>query len=394
MSRGGSVYQRSSDGRWVGKYIPPKNPLTGKPSKPKYVYSSLPGRKGQQDARRKLNKLIDKIEAGDLSDIYRVTVAGWMEKYLEVYCQEIEQTTRDGYENYIHKHIIPNMGDLLLRDLRPIHIQAFYNHERTVPRMRKNKKGEMVPVMKNGKPAIGYSETTILQIHRILSRAFSKAVADGMMPQNPCSGVDAPSPEEYEPVIYNEHQFEALTEKLEGHPMEAMILIAGMCGLRRGELLGLRWEDIDFDDGVLSITKNMVATSKGIQIKDPKSKKSTRTMAVPSVIMPMLKRLRGIGRIFTKPDGTSYSPSSVSKAFKAFLVKNDLPVIRLHDLRHFNCTMMLRHGVSEREAMERSGHSNSTMIKKYQHVLKEMDRASADKLNRVLQKKKPDKVSK
>ena len=116
-------------------------------------------------------------------------------------------------------------------------------------------------------------------------------------------------------------------------------------------------------------------------------------MSIPGVIMPMLKRLRGIGKIFTKPDGTDYSPSSVSQAFKRFLISNGLPVIRLHDLRHFNCTMMLRYGVSEREAMERSGHANGSMIKKYQHVLKEMDRASADKLNRVLQKKKPGKVS-
>lgn len=388
MMSSGSIYQRSSDKRWVGKYTPPKDPLTGKPSKPRHVYSSLPGRKGKQEVRRKLDALIEKIEAGDLSDVYKLTVAGWMIKYLKVYCQDIEQTTRDGYESYIYGHIIPAMGELLLRDLKPIHIQAFYNHERTVPRMRRNKNGETVPVMRDGKPAVGYSEKTILQIHRILNRAFSKAVGDGMMPRNPCEGVDAPSPEDYKPVIYNEEQFETLLGKLEGHPMEAMILIAGMCGLRRGELLALRWEDIDFDERILKVTRNTVATSKGIQTKKPKTKKSVREMAVPSVIMPMLKRLRGIGKIFTKPDGTDYNPSSVSKAFKEFLLKNDLLKIRLHDLRHFNCTMMLRHGVSEREAMERIGHSNSTMIKKYQHVLKEMDKANADKLNNVLRKKK------
>jgi len=385
MSKG-SVYQRGSDGRWVGKFTPPKNPLTGKPSEPIYVYSSRPGRKGKQEARRKLNAAIDRIDAGDLSDVYKVTVAGWMKTYLKVYCKEIEQSTRDGYENYIHGHIIPQMGDLLLRDLRPIHVQAFYNHEREAPRMRKRKDGKIVPVMKGGKPAIGYSEKTLLQIHRILSRAFSKAVGDGMMKQNPCAGVDAPSPEEYEPTIYNEEQFEMLLEKLEGHPMEAMILIAGMCGLRRGELLALQWEDIDFERGTLAVTRNTVATSKGIQIKRPKTKKSARVIAVPSVIIPMLKRLRGIGRIYTKPDGTPYSPSSVSKTFKLFLERNNLPKIRLHDLRHFNATMMLRHGVSEREAMERMGHANATMIKKYQHVLKEMDRANADKLNTILKK--------
>ena len=82
-----------------------------------------------------------------------------------------------------------------------------------------------------------------------------------------------------------------------------------------------------------------------------------------------------------------YHPGSVSCAFSEFLEKNNLPHIRLHDMRHFNGTMMLKHGVSEREAMERTGHSTATMLKKYQHILKEMDVKSADKLNNVLNKK-------
>ncbi len=366
MSTRGSIYFRESDKRWVGQLQMPKDPLTGKKQKPKYVYSSLPGRKGRQEVERKLQELIDKVDAGNLSDVYKIKVKGWLDKFLKVYCKENAQTTIEGYERYIKNHINPEIGDLYLHELKPIHIQNFYNKER-------EKK---------------FSEATILQEHRILHRAFEKAVADGLMSKNPCDGVDAPSPDEYEPTIYTEEEFMLLLDKLKGHRMEAIILLAGMCGLRRGELLALTWEDIDLKKGIIRITKNTVPTTKeGIITKSPKTKKSIREIAIPSIIIPELKRLRGIGKIYTRLDGKDYNPGSVSRAFKDFLEKNGLRHIRLHDLRHFNATMMLKNDISDKEAMERLGHSNQTMLHRYQHMLEEMDRESADKLNNVLKKK-------
>lgn len=363
----GSIYQRESDGRWVGKLPLPPDPLTGEKPNPKYVYSSLPGRKGEQEVKRKLNDLIEKIESGDMSDIYKINVEGWFEKYFKVYCNHLELTTLEGYKRYVKNHINPILGKVKLCDIKPIQIQNFYNKER----------------------ALGFSEKTILQEHRILHRAFKKAIADGMLKRNPCDSVDAPSPEDYEPTIYTEEQFITLLDKLQGHRMEALILIAGMCGLRRGELLGLRWEDIDLENRILHVRKNLVPTStEGAIEKDPKTKKSSRTISIPSSIVPILKSLRGIGRLYPKLDGSDYNPGSVSREFKKFLDDNDLPHIRLHDLRHFNGTMMLRHGVTEREASSRLGHSNLLQTKKYQHVLKDMDKHSADKLNKVMKKRK------
>jgi integrase len=380
MSTRGSIYFRESDKRWVGQLQMPKDPLTGKKQKPKYVYSSLPGRKGRQEVERKLQELIDKIDAGNLSDIYKIKVKGWLEKFLKVYCKEkkLAQTTIEEYERYIKNHINPEIGDLFLHEVKPIHIQNFYNKERNADR----------GFDKNGNKIIGFSESTILQEHRILHRAFDKAVADGFMERNPCDGVDAPSPDEYEPTIYTEEEFALLLDKLKGHRMEAIILLAGMCGLRRGELLALTWEDIDLKKGIIRITKNTVPTTKeGIITKSPKTKKSIREIAIPSIIIPELKRLRGIGKIYTRLDGKDYNPGSVSRAFKDFLEKNGLRHIRLHDLRHFNATMMLKNDISDKEAMERLGHSNQTMLHRYQHMLEEMDRESADKLNNVLKKK-------
>ena len=358
-------YKRK-DGRWEA-YVIYNDPDTGKEKKKSFYGKAKYG----QDAKRKMNEFIMKIEAGDYSDVSKVTVEGWLNKFLEVYCAHLAETTKEGYGNYIFNHIVPVLGKLKLSDIKPLHIQRFYNDER-----EKN-----------------FSETTILQEHRILHKAFKKAVGDGLISKNPCDGVDAPSPEDFNPNVYTEEQFALLLNKLKGQRMEAIVLIAGMCGLRRGELLGLTWQDVDLDNGIIRIKRNVVPTSKGNITKKPKTKKSMREFSIPSSIIPRLKQLRGIGKIFTRLDGKEYNPGSVSRMFKEFLEKNGLPHIRLHDLRHFNCTMMLKYGVSDKEAQERSGHSNPNMLRKYQHILDDMDKDSADKLNNVLKVVKPSAVN-
>jgi integrase len=356
-----SLYKRK-DGRWEG-YVKYTDPDTGQLKKKSFYGKGSYG----QDVKRKMNEFIEKIESSDYSDIKKFTVEGWLEKYLDLYRTKWEQTTLDGYTRYVENHINPILGQLKLNEIKPIHIETFYNQEREK----------------------GLSEKTILQEHRILSRAFRKAVGNGFMSMNPCDGVDAPSPVEFEPTIYTEDEYITLLEKLKGHRIEALILIAGMCGLRRGELLGLKWEDVDLDLGIITVNKNVVPTSIGILTKDPKTRRSAREFAIPSGIIPSLKKLKGIGPIFLKEDGTQYHPSAISRHFKQFLKENDLKHIRLHDLRHFNGTMMLKHGVTEREASERLGHSNLMQTKKYQHVLKDMDQSSADKLNSVLKDIRP-----
>jgi integrase len=382
-----TVYQRGKDkdGQHVARIDFTPDPLTGEKRKPKYLTSTLPGNKGKQEVKRKLEALVKKLRESDLSSIDTMTVSGWMGKYFEIYCTKKAATTMDGYRRYVDNLVNPIIGKVKLYELKPMHIEHLYNTLRTIDR-GKDKDGKEI---KRYKGKIGYSEKTILQIHRILHKAFKKAVGDGKLSKNPCDGVDAPSPEEYEPVVYNEEQFAELLNKLEGHRMEALILIAGMCGLRRGELLGLMWEDIDFDNEVINVQRNRVPTKEeGVIEKDPKTKKSKRSFAIPSAIMPALRGLRGIGKLYVRLDGEEYHPGSVSQAFSNFLKDNKLPHIRLHDMRHFNGTMMLKYGVSEKEIMERGGWSTAAMVKKYQHVLKEMDKKSADKLNNILKKKK------
>jgi integrase len=242
--------------------------------------------------------------------------------------------------------------------------------------------------MKNGKAVIGYSEKTILQEHRILNRAFKKAIANGLLSMNPCTYVDAPSPKEFVPAVYTAEDYQILLEKLKGHRLEPVVLTAGMCGLRRGEVAGLDWQkSFDFERGILHVSETVVATSGGNKRKAPKNKTSTRDIAIPSIIIPRLKELQGIGPVITRLDGKEYNPGSISYLFSDFLKRSHLKHIRFHDLRHFNATMMLRSGISDKEAAARLGHSDPNITRKiYQHVLKDMNRKDADKLNSVLQK--------
>lgn len=312
-----SVYKRK-DGRWEG-YVIYTDPDTGKEKKKSFYGKGAYG----QDVKQKLNEFIENLKKGNYIQTNDITVSGWLKKYIEVYCAKRAETTIEGYQRYIKNHINPVIGDIKLKDLRPLHIEKFYNQEREK----------------------GFKEKTILQQHRILSRAFKKAVGDRILSSNPCDAIDAPSPEDYEPTIYTEDEYLLLLEKLQGHRMEALVLIAGMCGLRRGELMGLTWEDVDLDNAVITINRNVVPTSKGNITKDPKTPRSKREFAIPSNIIPRLKQLRGIGKIYVRLDGKEYHPGSVSRMFKEFLEKNNLRHIRLHDLRHFNGTMMLKHGV-------------------------------------------------
>jgi integrase len=406
-----SIFYSEKDKRWVGRIQLPRDPLTGKKPKPKVInvrvkiegkWTERKWKQAIEKARKKCEEKVMEYEMKIAEGLIGkdMTVATWLRKYLEVYCDDVEVTTREGYTRYIENHIIPFLGELKVAEVRPIHIQNFYNHERKAPRYRTkikdgktvpilDKDGNPIPLMKNGKPVIGYSEKTILQMHRILSRAFDKAKADGLTKKNPCKGVDTPSSEEYEPDVYTEDEFLLLLDKLEGHRMEAIVLLAGMCGLRRGELLGLIWEDIDFKNGIVYVRRNTVpTTTEGTITKKPKTRKSRRAFTIPPAVLERLKQIRGVGKIYTKPDGTDYSPGSLSSMFRDFLKRNGLRHIRLHDLRHFNGTMMLKYGVSEKAAQDRLGHTNPQTTRRYQHILKDIDRDAAEKLNEVLIKNK------
>jgi integrase len=346
-------------------------------SKPKYLYARSPN-----ELETKEIDLKHKMIHGDITDSKNLTVIGYLKTWLDLHKNKISPLTFDGYDNYINNHIAKDdIANILLEKLKPMHIEAFYSNELIKDR----------GTDKNKKKIIGYSGKTVLQEHRILHKAFKQAVRNEFISKNPCDYVDAPRAENFEVKIYNEERFNSLLDFTENTPDELPILLAGMCGLRRSEVFGVDWSNIDTEEGKISVNRVAVYNKKEREwfLKDkPKNQTSRRTFSMPSEIIPVFKQKKGIGLVCCNPDGSVVNGGTFSHHFSDLLVKFKLPHIRFHDLRHFNATMMLKYGVSDKEAARRLGHATpNTLRKTYQQYIDEMDKVSADKLNSVIHKK-------
>ena len=370
--------KKRKDGRYRRKISLRKQ--TGS-KKPKVIYGITPDELDKKYTDYKYNLL-----HGNIADSGNLTVFGYLDVWFKTHKKRVSTLTASGYENYIYNHVKKDdFGSILLKDLKPMHVETFYINEAEKDRSKKNKKGKII------KKVIGFSGKTILQEHRILHKALKQAVRNELIIKNPCDYVDAPKIEEYKVKIYNEDKFNILLESIENTEYEMPILLAGMCGLRRSEVFGLRWSDIDFEEEKISINQVAIYDKENKQwiIKEkPKNQKSRRTFSLPSEIISTFKKYKGIGLVCCNNDGSIVNGGTFSHHFSDLLKKYELPHIRFHDLRHFNATMMLKYGVSDKEAARRLGHATpNTLRKTYQQYLDEMDKTGADKLNLIIKPK-------
>lgn len=346
--------KKRKDGRWQGRIELPPDPVTGK-RRQKYVYADK-----RQECQRLVNEIIYKLETSDFTDPGKLTVDAYLDEWFLTYCDKLANSTKQGYKNYIYNHISPHFKGFKIKSLKPIHIEEFYNLER--------KK---------------YKEKTILQMHRILSKALRDAVKNNIIPKNPCEHITAPSPEEFIPSIPSIDIYYAILEAAKGTEHEIPVLLAGLCGLRREEVFGLTWNDIDFDNATLTIRQVVTTAEKSLDVKAPKTKKSARTISIPLNVLEVLEKQKSVGYIFSK-DGKISNPGSYSQRFGNFLKSNNLPHIRYHDLRHFHATLLMEAGVPMKHAQNRMGHTTISMTAYYQHVLPKADLVVIEKIDSFL----------
>jgi integrase len=236
----------------------------------------------------------------------------------------------------------------------------------------------------------GLSANTVKKIHCLVRGSLEYAKKNQLILMNPADSIELPKTKKYEPRIYNEEQFIKLLEYVEGTPDEIPILLAGAVGLRRGEIFGLRWQDVDFNKCRLSIVETIVRI-KGYTIKPPKTNESARIVSIPSYVMDILRNYKESLKILHIDDGervvTAFKAGTYSEHFGNLFKKCGLPKIRLHDLRHYNAVIMMKYGIPDKVAASRLGHSNTQTLRKvYQHVLTDMDEVAADKINDMFAK--------
>jgi integrase len=247
------------------------------------------------------------------------------------------------------------------------------------------------------------SPKNIRDTYNNINAAMKKAVVLRMIPFNPCEGVALPKLKRYKAKVYDLEMIHKLLDIAAGTDMYIPILLCVMVGLRRGEMLALRWEHIDFENKVISVKSNMVNGENGYIIKAPKSEAGIRDIQIGDEVINALKRAKtqyladrleqgvlfqDLQFIVRQPDGSPMSPDAMTRKWRRFIVAHNLPDIRLHDLRHSNATALIQAGVNPRVVQQRLGHSDvSITLNTYTHVLPDMDKDAAQKLDDVILKK-------
>lgn len=349
----GSVTKRK-DGRWQGVVDVPT--LDGT-RKRKYVYAST-----RPECRRKVNMLIEEIENDGVINPSKATFKEFAQIWLDTYCFNLSPTTIAGYKKSIYTYADKYIGSAFMLKILPMHIQSMVNDF-----------------------AKTHSEKTCQNMLGDVSGVFKYAILNKVLKSNPCNGIKIPQDAtRYQYYIYNESEYNLLLEVVTGTKEEIPVLLAGLCGLRVSEIMGLTWDNINFDTHVIYVQKAYVHVSGEVIAKTTKTRTSYREMIAPQYVIERLSLYRGIGFLYPKADGSAENGGNYSKRFSRMLKNAGLPHTRFHDLRHFNATMMLKGGVSDKAAAARLGHADINMTKKYQHVLSNMENASADILNNIV----------
>ena len=290
------------------------------------------------------------------------------------------------YTDFVRRGLIPALGSIPLAKLRPQHIQRYYSH--ALQHGRTDGKG-------------GLSAKTVLHIHRLLRQALFHAVKWQMMARNPADAVEPPRPQRYDPPMLSPDMVRRLLSEAGDAPHGDLIHTAVMTGLRKGELLGLRWQDVDLDASLLHVRQSAQwLPGQGWSFRQPKTHRSRRPVALAPATVNLLRGHRrrqledrvALGEaygdhdlVFATPLGTPIDTSNLRRAWKSIAKAADVPHLRFHDLRHVHATLMLLGGVHPKVVAERLGHANvGITLDTYSHVLPHLQSQAAAGLERTL----------
>ncbi len=371
----GNPFKRGNT--WTILYYP-IDPKTGK--KKQRWKGGFKTKKEAQDAIYEINA---KINSNTYIEPTKMTLAKYLNKWYDSHCKpRLSSNTLRGYRVNIENHIIPNIGYIPIQQLSKGEIQKFYFD---IYDDGSNKDEDSVKKL---------SAKSILYIHRVLNKALKDAVIDGILIKNPAEGVTRPTVRKFQNDIYDINMLKSLLEVVKGTDLHIPVALGVSLGLRRGEVLGLQWRNINFNTGKIEIRQQISYNEqkKVIELTTLKTENSIRTLPVPKGLMELLqehkeeqetiKKLVGTDYfdsdlVCCYNDGSPFNPKNFSKKFKRFLEKNNLPLIRFHDLRHSYATLMLETNVDLKVTSAMLGHSSVTITADiYQDALERKNQAS------------------
>ena len=364
----GSVYRRKSDGQWCASIF------TG--GRRKYLYG-----KTAAEVKAKLAAARAELNKGRLPSRRAPTVAEFLDSWLETSVRpRVRPLTYAGYKVNVEKHLLPLIGKIRLDQLTPLHVQE----------------------MMNNRLASGLSTKSVAYIHQVLRTALGLAVRWDMVSRNVARLVDRPRVERKPINPLTPDEARRFLEAIRGHRLEALFSVALALGLRQGEALGLRWDDVDFDSGTLRVRNQLQRIDGKLTLVPPKTDRSRRTLVMPQLIVERLheherrqvaERLwagsnwQETGLVFANRVGGPTQARRVIEQFHEALKQAGIRHVRFHDLRHSCATLLLVQGVSPRVVMEVLGHSEIALtMNAYSHVVPELQREAAHQMQAILER--------
>lgn len=374
--RGEGTIGQLKDGRWVAR-------------------TSFAGRqayygRSRLEVSQKLTAALKRQQDGLPEVAHRLTVGAYLSRWIEGVPSSVRASTYRGYEHMVRKHIIPRVGKILLSKLNPSDLTTMY--------------AQML--------AAGLAPRTAGHAHRILGRALREAEAAGIIARNVCRLVRPPRAPHTEMQTLSADQARTLIHAADRDRLHTLYVLALASGARQGELLALRWSDVDLQLGTIRITRTLVrGVRPGVRSTDgvprtewvftePKTASSRRTIPVGRAALDALgghRKLQAEDRlragpawhdgnlVFSSMVGTPLDASNVRVLYRAMLKRAGLPLIRFHDLRHTAATLLLEAGVHPRAVADRLGHATPSLVMNtYGHVTERMQRDATAAMDRVL----------
>jgi len=350
------------------------DPITGKRRQTRISAKTV------KELKRLYTAELHTVQNGDYYETSNATLAEYLKHWLGAIEPTIRPSSHRRFSEVVNGRIVPALGNVKLADVSPLHVQELYARCLTT----------------------GLSSTTVALYHNVLHRALDQAVKWRMIARNVCDAVDPPREANPETKTWTTDEARSFLRLAASDDLAALWLLALNTGIRRGELLALRWQDLDLDldRGALAIRRTLTRGTGALTFGEPKSKAGRRSLALPAVCVDALRAHRvtqlerrlSIGPawqdndlIFERGDGSLLHPNSLLNAFFRLTAAAGVPRIRFHDLRHTAATLMLANGEHPKIVQERLGHSDISMtLNRYSHVTMDMQRDAADRLAKLL----------
>ena len=366
----GSIRKRK-DGRWEGRYTAGRDPVTGK-----VIYKNVLG-KAQAEVKAKFKAAIEK-SSSLATTTERYTTGQCLDVWIENYAKlQVRASSHKTYQGFIENHIKPALGDIPLEKLTATELQRLYKY------LLEN--GRLECMESRNKPK-GLSVATVRNINQMISSALNCAVEQRLISSNPTNGCVLPKLERKEMKILPPESLGTFFEEARRSGVFELYYIDLATDLRRGELLGLKWSDIDLDKGIIHVRRQVLRQNGEVVEAPLKTKNSYRNIAIGADAIKVLKRMEQKDEyVFPSPFGGPMSPDSVLHMLQRVLKRAGLERIHFHDLRHTFSVLALQNGVDVKTLSAMLGHySAGFTLDTYAHVTTSMQKQAANAVGSFL----------